>query len=212
MSASPGSSAAAVRRFVFIGQTASASGDFSTEDLPGSSGRLDVALRCVRAALLLSHGLRREVIVYLVLRGGARSPRVLRILGQEVKFLRPDERSLAILVKKSLAVTATGTPGTFNPVRPGISLAEGDLECVLRDAPAATPFLLDEAGHDLRGEALNAPDLLFFVGDHLGVDPATRELIAALGARTVKVGPLSLHSDDVVALVSNELDRRAGAD
>jgi tRNA pseudouridine-54 N-methylase len=34
-----------VRRFVLIGQTASASGDFLLQDLPSSSGRLDALLR-----------------------------------------------------------------------------------------------------------------------------------------------------------------------
>jgi len=199
-----------VRRFVIVGQTANASGDFSTEDLPSSSGRLDVLLRCMRAALLVSHGLRRDVVVYLVLRGGAQAPRVLRVDGQCAKFVRPDERSLAILVKKTLAVfAASGEQGAFVEVRPGLSVAEGDLECVLLDAAGAIPYLLDEHGPDLRAEALDAADQLFFVGDHLGLDEDTRARIVALGGRPVSIGPLSLHSDDVVAVVSNELDRRA---
>ena len=112
-----------------------------------SSGRLDVLLRCMRAALLVSHGLRRDVVVYLVLRGGAQAPRVLRVDGQCAKFVRPDERSLAILVKKTLAVfAASGEQGAFVEVRPGLSVAEGDLECVLLDAAGAIPYLLDEHG------------------------------------------------------------------
>jgi len=199
-----------VRRFVIVGQTANASGDFSTEDLPSSSGRLDVLLRCMRAALLVSHGLRRDVVVYLVLRGGARAPRVLRVDGKCAKFVRPDERSLAILVKKTLAVfAASAEQGAFVEVRPGLSVAEGDLECVLLDAAGAIPYLLDEHGPDLRAEALDAADQLFFIGDHLGLDEDTRARIVALGGRPVGIGPLSLHSDDVVAVVSNELDRRA---
>jgi tRNA pseudouridine-54 N-methylase len=30
-----------------------------------------------------------------------------------------------------------------------------------------------------------------------------------MGAESVSVGPISLHSDDVIAVISNELDRRA---
>ena len=58
------------RRFVVIGQSATASPDFSLVDIAGTSGRLDVLLRCLRAALLVSHGLRRDTVVYLVLLGG----------------------------------------------------------------------------------------------------------------------------------------------
>jgi tRNA (pseudouridine54-N1)-methyltransferase len=91
------------RRFVVIGQKALASPEFLLDDLAGTSGRLDVLVRSLRAALLVSHGVRRDTIVYLVLLGGARAPRTIRIEGAEARFLRPEERSLATLVKKVLA-------------------------------------------------------------------------------------------------------------
>ena len=197
-----------VRRFVVVGQTASASGDFSTEDLPSTSGRIDVLLRSVRAALLVSHGVRREVVVYLVLGGGERAPRVLKIAGRDIQFLRPDERSLALLVKKALGRETPQSSSAFVELKPGLCVAEGGLDCVLADAPNATPYCLDEAGADLRDEPLDAQDSLFILGDHLGFDPASRARIEALPCRIVSVGPVSLHTDDVVTLVTNEMDRR----
>jgi tRNA (pseudouridine54-N1)-methyltransferase len=198
-----------VRRFVLIGQTASASGDFSVEDLPGSSGRLDVLLRAIRAALLVSHGLRRNVVLYLVLRGGGVPPRLLRIDGRTAKFLRPDERSLAILVKKTLS--AVPEPSlSFVEVRPGLELRQGDVADVLAEVGTTPCFLLHEGGPDVRQQAITDDDAWFFIGDHLGFDAATLTLLAARGCSPISVGPISLHSDDVVALVSNELDRRFG--
>ena len=198
-----------MRRVVLIGQTASASGDFSVEDLPGSSGRLDVLLRCVRAALLVSHGLRREVQVYLVLRGGVASPVLLRINGQTAKFLRPDERSLATLVKKTLQ--ALPTPGnSFVEVRPGLELCAGDVPEILAEVGAAPCFVLHEQGADVRTEAGLSDDGWYFIGDHLGFDVVSLALLERHGCRRLSVGPLSLHSDDVVSLISNELDRRFG--
>src|SRR5260370_35313604 len=97
------------RRFVVVGRRAIASADFSLVDLPGTSGRLDVLLRCVRAALLVSHGLRRDTVVYLVLLGGPRAPRTLPIDASAAKYLRPDQRSLATLAKKALPPTNAGT-------------------------------------------------------------------------------------------------------
>jgi len=167
-----------------------------------------VLLRCVRAALLVSHGVRRDVVVYLVLRGGSRAPRVLRIAGRDAQFLRPDERNLAFLVKKALSAPAQDGASGFVQVKPGLAVAAGDLECVLADAPGAAPYCLAEEGGDLRDELLDAPDSLFFLGDHVGVDVATRARLDALPCRVISVGPVSLHSDDVVTLVVNELDRR----
>jgi len=198
-----------MRRFVVIGREASASEEFLLDDVPGTSGRLDVGLRCVRAAMLLSHGLRRDVVVDLVLGGGPRAPRVLRIRGADVKFLRPDERSLAVLVKKVLASHADDDRPGYVEVKPGIAVARGGLGVVLGDLGGATPYVLDEQGTDLREASdLAADDTVFFLGDPDGFDPASRASLEAIGARSIGVGPLSLHAEDVVVLVNNELDRR----
>lgn len=196
-----------MRRFVIIGRRATASPAFSLVDLAGTSGRLDVLLRCVRAALLTSHGLRRDTVVYLVLLGGPDAPRTLRIDGARARFLRPDERSLATLVQKSLAA-APGDPA-FVEVRPGVAVAQGGLEVVLAEVGASSAYVLDEGGEDVRAAPL-AGDAVFFVGDQLGFEPQTRARLDALGARPIAIGPVSVHADDVVAIVGNELDRRAG--
>lgn len=198
-----------LRRFVILGQRASASPDFSLNDLPASSGRLDVLLRCLRAAFLVSHGLRRDTVVYLVLLGGPRAPRTLRVDGATVRFLRPDERSLAVTVQKALAepVEAAG----FVTVRPGLAVAEGGLSAVMTDIEPAGPlafFVLEEGAPDLRDAALTGPDPVFFIGDHLGFDEATRAHLSAIGATPIGLGPVSVHADDAVVVVAHELDRR----
>jgi tRNA (pseudouridine54-N1)-methyltransferase len=195
-----------VRRFVVIGQTASASPDFLLQDFPGTSGRLDVLLRCVRAALLVSHGVRQDTLIYLVLLGGPSAPRTLRVDGSTAQYLRPDERSLAILVKKSLAVQTHGAG--FASVRPGIALANGGLEAVLDDLGSCQKYLLDERASDLRQAELSAQERAFFLGDHLGLSAEIRAQLEGLGALAFRVGPISLHADDALAVLNNELDRR----
>ncbi|RYG64580.1 hypothetical protein EON77_19550, partial [bacterium] len=143
-----------MRCFVVIGQKATASADFSLSDIPGTSGRLDVLLRCIRAALLLSHELRRDTVVYLVLQGGPRAPRTVRIDGRAVRFVRPDERCLASMVQKALLHTQGG-PG-FVASRDGLAVAEGGLEVVLPELLGADAYVLDERGDDVRDGALAA--------------------------------------------------------
>lgn len=195
-----------MKRFVIIGRTATASPDFSLEDLPSTSGRLDVLLRCVRAALLVSHGVRKDTSVYLVLLGGGGAPTALRFEGETAKFLRPDERSLAVSVRKTLAEPAP-TP-TFKEVRRGIAAASGGLEAVLADLPPCTKYVLEMGGEDIRKSGLDEPELAFFLGDHLGLDASSRETLSTLGARALSVGPLALHAEDAITIASNELDRR----
>lgn len=199
------------RRFVVVGQRAATSDGFLLDDLPGTSGRLDLLLRCVRAALLTSHGIRHQVVVYLVLQGPPRGPRTIRIDGSFVRFVRPDERSLAVLAKKILARGRDEPGGGFAEIRAGITIATGGLDVVFADAPTARVFVLDEHGDDVR-VVLRRPDEpptddLFLIGDHLGWDDASRDAILLRAPIAIAVGPQSLHSEDVVTLVTNELDR-----
>jgi tRNA (pseudouridine54-N1)-methyltransferase len=196
-----------MRSFIVIGQRATASPDFLLDDLPGTSGRLDVLLRTLRAALLVSHGIRRDTTAYLVLLGGPRAPRALRVDGRIAEYLRPDERSLATLVKKALA-TATGA-GTFTDVGHGLSVAGGGLDAVIADLGESTRYVLDESAADVRVGPLDTRNPAFFVGDHLGFDEGTRARLASIGARPISIGPVSVHADDAVTIISNEVDRRA---
>ncbi len=197
------------RRFIVVGQKATASPDFSLINLPASSGRLDVLLRCLRAALMYSHGLRHDTVVYLVLLGGPAAPRTLRVDGATARYLRPDERALAVLAQKVLAAPVEAGSNGFIEVRPGVAIAEGGLDAVLADLGSATLYVLEEGAPDVREAGLDALDQAFFLGDHLGFDKTTRARLASLGATPVGVGPVSVHADDAVALVVNELDRRA---
>lgn len=196
-----------MRRFVVIGQRALASPEFLLDDLAGTSGRLDVLLRALRAALMVSHGLRRDAIAYLVLLGGARAPRTLRFDGAAVQFLRPEERSLATLVKKVLAAAPAHAPD-FTLVRPGIALVDAGLSAVLADLGGATPYVVEEGAPDIRAAAIDPGNAAFFLGDHTGFEPGARAELARIGAATVGLGPVSVHAEDAVTIVSNELDRR----
>lgn len=193
-----------MRRFVVIGRTARSTPDFKLQDLPGTSGRLDVLVRCVRAALLCSHTIRDDTVVYLVMLGGP--PRALRIDGAVAQYVRPDERNLAVLVQKSLA-RATPAPG-FVELRQGIAVAEGGLDVVLADLGPSSAYLLDEGGVDVREAALSLSDPVFFCGDHLGLDDAARGALSPLAPVPLSVGPVSVHAEDAITLVTNELDRR----
>ncbi len=194
-----------MRRFVIVGRHALASAEFLLDDLPGTSGRLDVLLRSVRAALLVSHGIRADARVYLVLAGGPRAPRTLRFDAATAKFLRPDERSLATLARKVLAHETVGPE--FVEIKPGVALAGAGLAAIDDEIGAAPLVVLREDAADVRTAALPA-DAVYVIGDHLGFDAPTTAWIAARGALEIGLGPVSLHTDDAVAVLSNELDRR----
>jgi tRNA (pseudouridine54-N1)-methyltransferase len=199
-----------MRRFVIVGSAASSSPNFLLQDIPSTSGRLDVLVRALRAALLVSHGVRRDARVYLVLQGDPDAVVTLRVDGAAAKYLRPDERSLATLIKKTLALAASQATSSFAVLKPGVAAARGGIEVVLPELGGSALCLLEETGADLRGHAFVGDDLTFFAGDHTGLPAPLRALLIARGASVLSVGPQSLHTEDALAVVHNELDRRAG--
>ena len=127
-------------------------------------------LRCVRAALLVSHGMRRDTTVYLVLLGDPRAPKTLRFDGACARFIRPEERSAGVLAKKMLAAGREG-PG-FDRMRPGIAISHGGpLRGVVARWGQATPYVLEEGAPDIRGAHIDAREAVFFFGDHRGFEP-----------------------------------------
>jgi tRNA (pseudouridine54-N1)-methyltransferase len=192
-----------MRSFVIVGRTARADGNVRLDDLPGTSGRLDVLARFVRAAFCISHGIRHGVRVYLVMLGGA-APRTVRIDGATAKFIRPDERPLATMLLKAIARVDREEP-RFVEQRSGIAVACAGLDAVLDDVKGEPLFVLEEGAPDIREARVT--DGAFVIGDHEGFDAETRAQLASAGARPLGVGRVSLHSDDVVTVLNHELDR-----
>ncbi len=194
--------------FIVVGHKARTDGNFNLNDLPGSGGRMDILCRCVNCALFLSHDLRRDVVIYLVLLGEPDAPRIVKFEGKNVRYLNPDERSSGSLIKKALEKSAIPR---WRESTPGVWIRLGDfadlLEEVLTDKKSL--FYLLEDGGDIRDEFKeNMPEYTVFVmGDHTGMTPEEETVIQDLDAKTINVGPISLHADHCIILVNNEIDR-----
>lgn len=193
-----------MRTFVIMGHKATTSPNFSLEDIPGTSGRLDILCRAVTASFVLSHGIRRDANVYLVLLGGE-APKTLWLKGDLLKHLNPDERTTAALLKKALALAAAPE---WSRSTPGIFVRIGGLAELLPDLKDKKLVYLREDGRDIRSfsdDPLKG-DLAFVLGDHMGMTPEEESMILQAGAVTVSVGPTSLHADHCIVLVNWALD------
>jgi len=184
--------------FAIVGHLARTDGGFSLNDLPGSGGRMDVLCRCVNASLFLSHDLRRDVDVYLVLLGAPSGPKTVKFSGAAVKSLSPDERSAGALIKKVIDIPCGSE---FREGADGIFVRKGGLERLAGEHRFA---VLDEQGTDVR--AVDALPDAFLLSDHLNFTPAEEELVR--DCPQISVGPRCLHADHTITVLHNELDRR----
>lgn len=191
-----------MKDFIIIGHKA-ATAPFSLNDLPGAAGRMDILCRCVNAALFLSHGMRRDVRVYLVLKGEPEPPKLVRFDGSAVRYLSPDERSAASLIRKALEKNAQEF---WVESTPGVSIRKGELGDVLGELNKKITYLRED-GEDIRGKEFEDP--LFVLGDHLGMTEEEERLIETHEHEIVGVGPLSLHADHCIVLLHNEMDRKS---
>lgn len=190
-----------MKSFIIIGHKA-ATAPFSLNDLPGAAGRMDILCRCVNAALFLSHDLRRDVHVYLVLKGEPDPPKLIRFDGSGVRYLNPDERSAASLIRKALEKNAQGF---WTESTPGVSVRKGELGDLLGELNKKITYLREDGG-DVREKSFEEP--LFVLGDHLGVTDDEEKSIEKYENEVVSVGPFSLHADHCIILLHNEMDRK----
>jgi len=201
-----------MKHIAVIGNRAITSPDFSLNDLPGSAGRIDILCRCVNSAFLLSHGIRKDVILYLILRGAGDPPKIITLDGRYLKHLNPDERSTGALLKIALKKGLGLKDGEMQRSTPGITVRRGDLRDLIKDGNFDPVIYLHEASRDIRKmrEAIKEwleKTPLFVLGDHIGVSREDEEFLDELDAIRVSLGPRPLHADHCITILLNEIDR-----
>ena len=194
-----------MRLFLVTGHRAVTTGDFRLDDIAGGAGRMDVLVRCVNSAFFLSHSLRDDVELYLVLQGGDDAPKTLRFIGSELRYLNPDERSTSSLIRNAL-LRKIGDEEVRSS--PGIYVSRRSFPQVVDMlAEISEIAYLKEDGEDIRGLEVPA-DVSFVLGDDRDLTPEEEEVLLSHHPRTVCLGPRSLHADHCLIVVHNELDRR----
>lgn len=162
---------------------------------------MDILLSAANAALLLAHDIRRDAEADLLLLGPPDPPRLVRILGSRVRAYQPDLRSNAALLRKALEHGSR----VEREVSPGILASKASLPEAL-DRLGAPYVYLKEGGPDIRAIPV-PPDATFVLSDNQDLTADEDQLVRGLEPLVVGLGPHSLHADQAIVLVQNELDR-----
>jgi len=191
-----------MRQFIVVGHDAPASADFTLDDLAGGAGRLDVLCRCVSAAFFLSHDIREDVRVALVL--GDEYTVVFE--GSDLRRLNPDERSTAALIRTALEGRERAVGRQPVETTPGVSIRRRDFEAALEAARnEGTVVQLHEEGDPVVDTPV--PDEpVFVLSDHRDFTGAEADLLADVTDRRVRLGPEPLHANHAITVAHNYLD------
>lgn len=199
-----------VRYFVIAGHRASTTGDFKLDDIAGGAGRLDILVRCVNSAFFLSHSLRKDTEIHLVLMGGEDPPKTVRMAGSELRYLNPDERSTASLIRNALLKKIPDSEEI--KASPGIYVSKRSFKDVLDHLSDKGDFVyLKEDGGDCR--TFDFPrNPIFVLGDNKDLtEEEEADLLSRIPSK-ISIGPVSLHADHCIIIINNELDRRIEED
>lgn len=163
---------------------------------------MDVLCRAVGAAFFLSHGIRRDVETVLSIQDAVQ----IRLIGDRVRYLNPDERSTAALLQQALR---RAEPEEVES-SPGIFVAAGSFRDTLDRLYqiGAHPVLLHEEGEPVDTAAVPA-DPVFILSDHL--DFGEDELETTADLPRISLGPTALHTSQCITIVHYLLDRDAEA-
>lgn len=192
----------ASRTFIMVGNKA-VTEHFSLNDLAGAAGRMDLLCRSLSTAFFLSHGMRRDVKVYLVLRGEPNPPRSLSFDGSELKYMSPDERNIGGIIRKALGrddIRPYWTEST-----PGVHVSSMDLPDLLKDLSSPKGHYLVEDGEPMDSVEVG-DDPVFLLGDHNGLVPEQEVLVEDWPR--LSLGKRSYHTDHCITVLNHTLDKR----
>ncbi|AIY90425.1 tRNA (pseudouridine(54)-N(1))-methyltransferase TrmY [Geoglobus acetivorans] len=190
------------RVFVLIANRA-VTAPFNLNDLPGSAGRMDIVCRFISQSLFVSHGIRKNVTAYIILKGPPDPVKSIRVEGSQVRYLAPDERNIAGMINKALK---TDVGEGWTRVSPGIFISSKGLDDVLKELSGRNIYYLKETGKDIENVEVSRP--VFVIGDHLGVSEEDEKSILEISEEVISLEETAYQADQCVTILNYILDRR----
>lgn len=198
-----------MREFIYYSRTAPTSGGHVKQDLM-KSGRLDIAIHSVIAALFLSHKMRDDVKLHLVFAGAPDPTKHLELqpvvegkTGVDKIYL--NKSNVENIIKRMLY---KHKPGEKNEVFPGYWIEKKGFLEVVKElyAKDRNIYILDDKGQDLR-EANIEKNPIFILGDHIGLPSKEFKRLKQM-CTPVSIGKKTYFASHTIAVVNNEIDRR----
>ncbi|HXQ79087.1 MAG: tRNA (pseudouridine(54)-N(1))-methyltransferase TrmY [Thermoplasmata archaeon] len=197
-----------MRRFLLLAHRVPTGGQFTLNDLAGGAGRMDEVARAVSTAFTTSNDLRRDTeVTVLFVADPPPKARRIDLVGARLRYLNPDERSTAALLKNAL-VRSVDFPRPFES-SPGLTVSAAEPTADLRaflSQPNAV--WLSEDGRSIEEWSSPGCHIAAVVSDPYDPTPEERDLLTASNVPRLSVGPRSLRTSQVVDLVHHELDLR----
>lgn len=159
----------------------------------------------MNSAFFLSHGFRKDSELFLILQGGEDAPKTIRFYGPELRYLNPDERSTASLIRNALVKKFDREEMKSSP---GVYVSRKGFSEIMEMLSETSQFIyLKEDGKEIR-EFEFPENPCYILGDDKDPTPEEEEIISKYPSEKICIGPQSLHADHCIIIAMNEFDRR----
>jgi tRNA (pseudouridine54-N1)-methyltransferase len=172
------------------------------------------------------------VEVAIVFLGPEDPPKTIRLIGKELKYLNPDERSTGALIRNALIKISEHKLNQKEPEpliknqehytnnvellngeiesSPGIYISDSSFESIIKYySERSTIIQLHENGTDISGIEIpeDAKDCTFILSDDKDFTDEEEDIIKKHSYRSISISPIILHTDHCIILIHNHLDR-----
>jgi tRNA (pseudouridine54-N1)-methyltransferase len=183
-----------VREFILFSRLGRTDSNFGNLH---DAGRLDIAYECIVAGLFLSHGIRKNAAVHVVLNGPPKPPLHVEIKGESLFDVRTDLDTWQNVLKKVLA----------GRQHPGITIEKNSFESLLRTkAENSRVYILEEGGEDIVHTDIEA-NSVFVLGDHVGL-PKKAEVYALRYGEKISLGRQPYLAASCITILNYLMDRQ----
>jgi tRNA (pseudouridine54-N1)-methyltransferase len=161
------------------------------------AGRLDIAHECIVASLFLSHGIRKNVTLHVILNGPSNPPLHIQINGETLYDVRTDVDTWKTILKKVISGKA----------HPGITTSKTGFEALIKEkAKTHSLFVLEEGGKKISEETA-LENSVFILGDHVGL-PQKAESFALRFGEKVSLGKQPYLAASCITIINYMLDSK----
>ncbi len=164
--------------------------------------------RCISTALMISHGLRKDTAIFFYF---LVENVIIRIFGEKLRQIRPDEQSLYGIIKKIMRFIESNQ--LKKRLHTGILASRGNLYEYVKIDRQTYILIEDAKGIDIRQIVFINPSKIIYITSLLNNNTYIfikffTKFTKNSNFYNIKTSVQSLFPDSLIVLVNNELDRR----
>ena len=181
-----------MRHFILYSRGGQTSGNFKNLR---EAGRLDIVAHCLTSSFFISHALRKDVFLHIILTGPPSPPKYIKVDGSKIHDVRCDEETWGQILKNVLSGNS----------HPGFEIQSKSLQEVIRELSKDNDiYVLEEKGENINKTKFKE-NSVFVIGDQVGLPKNDESFVLRYGKK-ISLGKKAYLAADCITIINYTLD------